>query len=249
MFLSLASEDFFRGSDSSSIFRALTLQTVSVRCPNDDLHEAEDDVHTFFTCVSVRASWQAVGLSSVLGSVACQQGSVAGRVFALCQNEDYATIGRVATLFWSIRHNRNDKIWNDKVSRPSQIDRWNEWFVVHKMQRRTTMCACFLNNFDELIAGLTQWQQLTLSTEEGETWALLQALNEAKGRGFDRVQFECDSQLLVEAIRTKRRDNSEFLSIVNEIILVMLSCVNFEVKFIRRQMNLVVHTLARAANS
>jgi hypothetical protein len=66
---------------------------------------------------------------------------------------------------------------------------------------------------------------------------------------FELVQFESDSQVLVEAIHTKRRDNSEFLSIVNDIILVMLSCANIEVKFIRRQMNLVAHTLATAANS
>ncbi|PNX71723.1 ribonuclease H [Trifolium pratense] len=64
--------------------------------------EVEDDVHTFFTCASARSSWQAAGLSSVLGSAAYQQGSAAGRVFALCQNEDYTTIDRVATLFWSI---------------------------------------------------------------------------------------------------------------------------------------------------
>jgi hypothetical protein len=56
----------------------------------------------------------------------------------LCRNEDYATIGRVATLFWNIWHNRNDKIWNDNVRRPSQVgqaafDQWNEWIAVHKL--------------------------------------------------------------------------------------------------------------------
>ncbi|KAK2360575.1 hypothetical protein QL285_085828 [Trifolium repens] len=78
--------------------------------------------------------------------------------------------------------------------------------------------------------------------------ALLQAVKEARHKGFDRVQFESDSQVLVEAIRTKRQGNSEFLSIVNEIILIMLPCANFEVKFVRRQVNSVAHTLARAAN-
>ncbi|MCH86979.1 hypothetical protein A2U01_0007843, partial [Trifolium medium] len=63
---------------------------------------------------------QAAGLSSVMVSAACQQ-------------------GRVATLFSSIWHNRNDKIWNDNARRPSQVgqaafDHWNEWFVVHKMR-------------------------------------------------------------------------------------------------------------------
>ncbi|CAJ2666249.1 unnamed protein product [Trifolium pratense] len=259
-----------------------------VHCPLCE-DEVEDDVHAFFTCASAQTSWQAAGLSSVLGSAACQQGSAVDRVFAVCRNEDYATIGRVAMLLWSIWQNRNDKIWNDNLRSPIQIgraafDQWNEWIAVHKLRSnddqvdppvstsrwekprigwlkcnvdaaffvsagRTAMGACFRNNSGEFMAGITQWQQLTLSTEEGEAWALLQAMNEAKSRGFESVQFESDSQVLVDAIRTKRRGNSEFLSIVNEIILVMLSCVNFEVKFIRRQVNSVAHNLARAANS
>jgi ribonuclease HI len=111
------------------------------------------------------------------------------------------------------------------------------------------MGACFRNSYGEFTVGLTRWQQLALSTEEGEAWALLQATKEAKHQGFKRVQYKIDSQLLVEAIRTKRQGNSEFLSIVNDIILTMLPCANFEVKFIRRQVNSVAHTLARAANS
>ncbi|CAJ2669980.1 unnamed protein product [Trifolium pratense] len=259
-----------------------------VHCPLCE-DEVEDDVHAFFTCASAQSSWQAAGLSSVLGSAACQQGSAADRVFAVCRNEDYATIGRVAMLLWSIWQNRNDKIWNDNLRSPIQVgraafDQWNEWIAVHKLRSnddqddppvstirwekprigwlkcnvdaaffvsagRTAMGACFRNNSGEFMAGITQWQQMTLSTDEGEAWALLQAMNEAKSRGFESVQFESDSQVLVDAIHTKRRGNSEFLSIVNEIILVMLSCVNFEVKFIRRQVNSVAHNLARAANS
>ncbi|KAK2417843.1 hypothetical protein QL285_040096 [Trifolium repens] len=115
--------------------------------------------------------------------------------------------------------------------------------------RRTTICACFRNSSGEFTAGFTKWQQLTLSTEEGEAWALLQAVKEAKHKGFDRVQFGSDSQVLVEVIRTKRQGNSKFLSIVNEIILIMLPCANFEVKFVRRQVNSVAHTLARAVRS
>ncbi|GAU24203.1 hypothetical protein TSUD_23400 [Trifolium subterraneum] len=196
-------------------------------------------------------------LSSVMVSAACQQGNAADKVFALCRNENYATIGRVAMLFWSIWHNQNDKIWNDNVRNPSQVgraafDHWKrsekprvEWlkcnidatFFVDL--RRTTMGACFRNSSSEFTAGFTRWQHIVL----------LQAMNEAKLRGFERVQFESDSQVLVEAIRTKKRDNSEFLSIINDIILVMLSCPNFEVKFIRRQVNSVAHTLVRVANS
>ncbi|MCI93026.1 hypothetical protein A2U01_0114324, partial [Trifolium medium] len=44
------------------------------------------------------------------------------------------------------------------------------------------MGACFCNSSDEFTVGFTQWQQLVLSIEEGEAWALLQAMNEAKRR-------------------------------------------------------------------
>jgi hypothetical protein len=69
-----------------------------IQCPLCE-EAVEDDVHTFFTCYSVRSSWQVAGLSSVMVPVACHQVSAAERVFALCRNENYATIDRVATLF------------------------------------------------------------------------------------------------------------------------------------------------------
>ncbi|XP_045801294.1 uncharacterized protein LOC123895120 [Trifolium pratense] len=201
---------------------------------NDKYHvedEVEDDVHTFFTCTSAQSSWQAAGLSSVLGSAACQQGSASDRVFALCRNEDYTTIGRVAMLLWGIWHNQNDKIWNDNGRSPNQIgraafDHWNEWIAVHKLRSnddhdvplvstirwekprigwlkcnvdaaffvgagRTAMGACFRNNSGEFVAGITEWQQLTLSTKEGEAWALLQAMNEAKSRAIRFITATC----------------------------------------------------------
>jgi hypothetical protein len=100
----------------------------------------EDDIQAFFTYVSAQSSWQVARLSSIVVSTACQQGSVADRLCTLCQNEDRATIGRVTTFFWSIWHNRSDKIWNDNVRLPSQVgragyDHWNVWFVVHNLRR------------------------------------------------------------------------------------------------------------------
>jgi hypothetical protein len=83
------------------------------------------------------------------------------------------------------------------------------------------MSACFRNSCGEFTAGFTQWWQLTLSTEEGEAWALLQAMNEAKDKGLEQVQFESGSQVLVEAIRTKRKSNSEFFQL---LMILSLLC-------------------------
>jgi hypothetical protein len=68
-------------------------------------------------------------------------------------------------------------------------------------------------------------------------------------RGFERVQFESDLKLLVYAIHSRKRDNSEFSLILNDIILLMLSFyVNYKVRFVSRQINLVAHTLINAVN-
>jgi hypothetical protein len=46
-------------------------------------------------------------------------------------------------------------------------------------------------------------------------------MKEAIPRGFEGVQFESDSKLLVGAIHSRKRGNSEFNLIVNDIILLM----------------------------
>ncbi|CAJ2652144.1 unnamed protein product [Trifolium pratense] len=114
---------------------------------------------------------------------------------------------------------------------------------------KTSMGLCFRNSNGQFMAGVTQWQQSVISTLEGETWALLLAMKEANHRGFNQVQFESDSNVLVDVIHMRHRGNYEFFSIVQDIVIFMSSFLNFEVKFVRRQANSVAHTLARATNS
>ncbi|PNX82760.1 ribonuclease H, partial [Trifolium pratense] len=223
--------------------------------------EFEDELDVFFNCTVARASWCATDLSSVLHNNTYQQTATMDRIFALCSNENSDTVGRVAMLLWSIWHNRNDKVWNDNVQMPSQIgrhafDAWNDWYSVHKQQSNSVSMASKpdLLRWEKPIpgwfmAGMTQWLQYVTSTLEGEAWALLLAMKEASHRGFGRVQFECGLKVLVDAIHMMHRDNSKFLSIVQDIVIFMSSFLNFEVKFVRRQENSVAHTLARAANS
>ncbi|GAU18647.1 hypothetical protein TSUD_124800 [Trifolium subterraneum] len=89
-------------------------------CPMCD-DEVEDDIHVFFGCVTARECWMAAGLSQLLENPAYQNGTATDRVFGMCRNEDNAMLGRVSSLFWCIWHNRNDKIWNDNVQSPSQV--------------------------------------------------------------------------------------------------------------------------------
>ncbi|MCI26359.1 polynucleotidyl transferase Ribonuclease H fold, partial [Trifolium medium] len=66
--------------------------------------------------------------------------SVTDWIFAICNNDDSGTVGRVATLFWCIWHNRNEHVWNNNKCTPIQVGRttfvmWNEWFSVNTLQQ------------------------------------------------------------------------------------------------------------------
>jgi hypothetical protein len=52
--------------------------------------------------------------------------------------------------------------------------------------------------------------------------------------------------MLTEVIRS---GNSKFNLIVVDITQIILSCVNFKVEFVRRQTNMVAHSLAHRPNS
>jgi ribonuclease HI len=84
---------------------------------------------------------------------------------------------------------------------------------------------------------------------EREALALLEAIRFAEQQGWDKVIFESDSATLVTALSSLRRGNSEFQAIVSCIVTSLALHSNFKVKFIRRQANMVAHTLARATCS
>ncbi|GAU19381.1 hypothetical protein TSUD_76250 [Trifolium subterraneum] len=183
----------------------------TLNCPVCD-EEIEDELHIFFRCAVAQDSWSAAGLSSVLHNATYQQTNVMDRIFAICSNESSDTVGRVAMLLWCIWQNHNDKLWNDNsnnVSGTTEADlvRWEkpalDWvkcnvdvaFVAGS--GRTSMGLCFRDNSGHFMAGMTQWQQTVISSVEGEAWALLLAMEEARHRGLNQVQFESDSKVLV----------------------------------------------------
>ncbi|PNX93884.1 ribonuclease H, partial [Trifolium pratense] len=194
----------------------------TLNCPMCD-EEIEDDLHMFFNCSVACDSWCAAGLSSVLNNNLYQHTTAMDHIFALCSNENNDIVGRVAMLLWSICHNRNDKIWNDNIQMPSQIeshafDAWNNLYSVHNLHinrvsmtiepdllrwvksnpgwvkcnvdvafvtgsGKTSLGLCFRDSNGQFMAGMTQCQQSVMLTLEGEAWALLLAMKEARHRG------------------------------------------------------------------
>lgn len=61
------------------------------------------------------------------------------------------------------------------------------------------------------------------------------------------MTFESNSRTPVASLTTSHRETSEFSIVVSHIIYELVLHSIFEMKFIRRQMNMVAHTLIRVA--
>jgi ribonuclease HI len=95
----------------------------------------------------------------------------------------------------------------------------------------------------------TTWLEGNCSIVEGESISLLETLKVMENRGISHVIFETDSKSVVNAIHYFRGGSSEFSYLIS-CINNMFSCnPNFKVEIIKRQTNMVAHSLARAAIS
>ncbi|GAU34086.1 hypothetical protein TSUD_255820 [Trifolium subterraneum] len=99
-----------------------------------------------------------------------------------------------------------------------------------------------------IIAG-TNLLQARLNILEGEAMAIKEAMEEMLQRGFSHVIFESDSKIVVDAISSRQEGISDFSLLISSIQSLLMSNPNFEVKFVKRQANMVAHELARAAYS
>ncbi|XP_058784658.1 uncharacterized protein LOC131659490 [Vicia villosa] len=84
---------------------------------------------------------------------------------------------------------------------------------------------------------------------EAEALALKEAIQSAIDMEMQNVIFECDSLRMVQAIHGKFQGVSEFSCIISSIHRLLFNFPNFKVKFVKRQANMVAHSIAKAANS
>jgi ribonuclease HI len=119
----------------------------------------------------------------------------------------------------------------------------------HKEINKTSTGWILRDHMGRFIAAETVWMDGNFSIVEGESIALLEALKAIEHRGYSHVVFESDSKSVVDATHHFRGGNSEFSSLVRNIINFLACNQNFLVKFVKRQANMVAHNLARAAIS
>jgi ribonuclease HI len=87
------------------------------------------------------------------------------------------------------------------------------------------------------------------SVMEGEALALIDAMEEMIQKGHTFVTFESDSKIVVDAIYSSQHGLSDFHILISHIKSLLTLHNYFEVKYVKRQANMVAHSLARAAYS
>ncbi|GAU34839.1 hypothetical protein TSUD_259190 [Trifolium subterraneum] len=119
----------------------------------------------------------------------------------------------------------------------------------HQQLGRTSVGWCVRDARGSFVLAGSSWINCRCSVTEGEALAVLAAMKELHERGYSNVIFETDSQIVANSISSNRSGVSEFSSVVSTIRRMLSIRNDFKVKSIRRQANMVAHTLARAAVS
>jgi ribonuclease HI len=119
----------------------------------------------------------------------------------------------------------------------------------HKESNKTSAGWCLRDHMGRFVMAETTWLNGNYSVIEGEAIAMLEALKAMEQRRISHVIFETDCKSVVDAIQHFRGGNSDFSLLVSHIKNLLDSNNNFVVKFIKRQANMVAHSLARAAIS
>ncbi|XP_058774349.1 uncharacterized protein LOC131648625 [Vicia villosa] len=93
------------------------------------------------------------------------------------------------------------------------------------------------------------WDSRKLSILEAGAMALKEAIKDSIALHLDRIIFESDSLTVVTAVHSNASGRSDFYHVIHSIRLLLSSFHNFEVKFVKRQANMVADSLVKAANS
>jgi hypothetical protein len=145
------------------------------------------------------------------------------------------------------------------VAQQQQLDRWETpqqgWYKCnvdagfYKELNKTTTGWCLRDHLGRFIMAGTKWLHANFSIIEGEAIALLEAMKAMEQWRISNVIFETDAKSVVDATHHFHGGNSEFSLIISHIYNYVVCDQNFVVKFIKRQANMVAHSLARAAIS
>ena len=84
-----------------------------------------------------------------------------------------------------------------------------------------------------------------LNAKEAEAIGMREAILWVMQQGVDHVIFETDAKSTVDALNNHETDISEFGSIISECRDLLNQVLSFKYSFVRREANVIAHSLAR----
>jgi ribonuclease HI len=159
-------------------------------------------------------------------------------------------------LDWEIVQNIQQQSSNNNVHQ-QQVVQWQKpspgWLkcntdaAFHNDSNQTSAGWILRDHLGRFVMAGTTWIQGKCSSLEGEAIALFEAIKAMEQHRFTHIIFESDSKNVVDAIHSLRFGYSEFSTIICNIRNALSLNQNFLVEFVRRQANMVAHSLVRAA--
>ncbi|XP_073278711.1 uncharacterized protein [Primulina huaijiensis] len=168
------------------------------------------------------------------------------------------SLGLEMVLSWA-RAQRKSPQEPASNSRQDEDDRWmkppdpsmkcNVDAALFKEQRAVGFGAVVRDSIGTFMVSRSSMRNGWLEVKEAEALALLEAMQWTSSFELQDVIFESDSKTVVNAITSKNVDYTEFGSIICGCCQLIDAHPSFKIQHVRRQANMVAHTLARAAIS
>ncbi|GAU43282.1 hypothetical protein TSUD_36320 [Trifolium subterraneum] len=119
--------------------------------------------------------------------------------------------------------------------------------VIFMTEGKFGIGICFRDSSGSFVQAHTMTFPFEVIVAECEATAMKHALALALSNGFERVLFESDCQQVVNALRNDYLYANELGTLLSTCSSLLISNVNYNVAYVRRQTNRVAHNLVRAS--
>jgi ribonuclease HI len=106
---------------------------------------------------------------------------------------------------------------------------------------------CIRDHRGHVIRASTNWYEGNPLPHEAEAVGLRDAILWLGQLGLSDVHIELDCKLVVDSICDKNNNQAEFGNIIADCRSLLQQFTNFKISFVRRQANVVAHSLARVS--
>ncbi|XP_045802597.1 uncharacterized protein LOC123896226 [Trifolium pratense] len=178
-------------------------------CPICEQHD-EDDWHVMFGCAASTQAMQATDFGFNLEAYLQQTNSVSDIILELCLREDKEAAGLKASHFWEDWFSVQQVQYGGSQYNQQQPLMWQKpnygWYKCnvdagfHKEISKTSAGRCLCDHMRRFVMAETTWVEGNCTILEGESIAILNALETLGQRGLSNVIFETDFKSEVDAI-------------------------------------------------